>query len=265
MRVAVLACLLSACQFTPLMNRIAVGEEAMVIFVAEAGDGSTDLFAVSAGGGPVHQLTFNRPVESHPALSPDGTVVAFLRQPVRGDSTTREVAVMNLVNAAERRLPLPAEAGAPLRLAWTDDGGGILVRTTTGVWQMVAPPAAPAARRLEAGELARADTLLAVGLGHPVFAVVEPCGEGGLCAAGAGGQRQELTSRGTMPFRWGADSVAWFDQDRIEVRPLGAGRSRQVMWTRAPRNPRQATHAPGPGSSRRGESGLMEPPGPATR
>lgn len=246
------------------MNRIAVGEEPFVVFVAEGTDGSTDLFAVSAGGGPVHQITYNRPVESHPALSPDGAALAFLRESFGGDSTTREVVVMNLLNAAERRVALPPAAGVPLMVAWHEAGGTLVVRTTAGAWEVAAPPAEPRPRPLDAGELARADTLLAVGIGRPVFALVEACGPG-LCAVGGEGQRQELTSRGSMPFRWGADSLAWFDQGRIEVRPLGAGRSRQVMWSREPRNPRQATYAPGVPGNRRGESGLMEPRAPATR
>jgi len=241
------------------MNRIAVGEEPIIVLVAEAGDGSTDLFAVSPGGGPVHQLTFNRPVESHPALAPGGTMVAFLRQPLRGDSTTRQVVVMNLLSAAERDLSLPAEAGAPVGLAWDAGEAALVVATDRGTWQLAAPPGRGAARRLEGPERARADTLLAVGVGDPVFALVVTCGDGGICARGPGGEEQRLAARGTMPFRYGADSLAWFDQDRIEVRPLGAGRTRQVMWTQAPRNPRQATYAaparPVPG----GETGLVVP------
>ncbi len=251
--------LLSGCQFTPLMNRIAVGEEPIVVFVAEAGDGSTDLFAVSPGGGPVHQLTFNRPVESHPALAPGGTMVAFLRQPLRGDSSSRQVIVMNLLNASERDVPLPAEAGAPLRLAWEAGQSALVVATDRGAWQVAAPPGRGTARRLDGPDRARADTLLGVGVGDPVFALVTACGNGGICARGPGGEEQLLAVRGEMPFRWGADSLAWFDQDRIEVRPLGAGRTRQVMWTRAPRNPRQATYAAPPRPEGAGETGLVVP------
>lgn len=225
------------------MNRLAAGEEPIVVFVGEAGDGSTDLFAVSAGGGPVYQLTFNRPVESHPALAPDGSAVAFLRRPLREDSTANEVTVMNLLNAAERRLPLPAEAGAPLRVGWTPDGAGIVVATVTGPWRVEAPPAAPHPRRLDGAEAARADTLLAVGLGEPVFAIVRRCDAGGLCVHTVDGELEELTVRGSDAFRWGADSVAWFERGQIEVRPLGPGRSRPVIWSGAPRHPREASYA----------------------
>jgi len=244
------------------MNRIAVGEEPLVVFVAEAGDGSTDLFAVSAGGGPVHQLTYNRPVESHPAVAPGAAAVAFLRQPLRADSTGRVVTVMNLLNAAERELPLPDGAGAPLGVAWDEAGTAILVRTDRGTWRLVAPPGRGDPRELTGAEAARADTVLSVGIGDPVFALVESCGEGGLCAVSAAGERQQLAVRGSMPFRWGRDSLAWFDQDRIEVRPLGSGRSRQLMWTLVPRQPRQASHGTPSGPPRQGESGLVVP-GPA--
>jgi hypothetical protein len=241
------------------MNRIAVGEEPLVMFVAEAADGSTDLFAVSPGGGPVHQVTFNRPVESHPALNPAGTVVAFFRQPVRGDSTTREVVVLNLVNSAERRLALPEGAGAPLRLAWDKVGERLVVGTDRGIWEMAAPPARPEPRQLEGPAAASADTLLSVGLGEPAFALAEPCEGGAICAMSPAGERQVLAARGTGPVRWGADSLAWFDQDRIEVRPLGAGRSRQVMWSQPPDNPRQATYAAGTGAPRQVPTGLVVP------
>jgi hypothetical protein len=241
------------------MNRIAVGEEPIVILVGEAADGSTDLFAVSPGGGPVHQVTFNRPVESHPALNPAGTVVAFFRQPVRGDSTTREVVVLNLVNAAERRLALPEGAGAPLRLAWDRSGERLVVGTDRGIWEMAAPPARPEPSQLDGSAAASADTLLSVSLGEPAFALAEPCEGGAICAMSPAGERQVLAARGTMPFRWGTDSLAWFDQDRIEVRPLGAGRSRQVMWSRPPANPRQATYAAGPATVRPAPTGLVVP------
>ena len=260
LRVVLLLPSLLACQFTPLMNRLAVGEEPIIVFVAEAADGSTDLFAVSAGGSSVHQLTYNRPVESHPALSPDGSAVAFLRRPLRADSTGNEVTLMNLLNAAERQFPLPEEAGAVLRVAWTRDGGALVVRTTRGPWRIEAPPADADPRPLAGTEAAQADTLLAVALGQPVFALVKPCEGQGLCVHTVGGEVEPLTSRGSGAFRWGVDSVAWFEQERIEVRPLGPGLSRQVMWTRVPRNPREATYAAASGPPRQPETGLVAPP-----
>lgn len=240
------------------MNRMAVGEEPIVVFVADAADGSTDLFAVSPGGGAVHQLTYNRPVESHPALDPAGTVVAFFRQPPSGDSTARIIGVMNLLNAAEREIRLPATAGTPLRLAWDSGGRTLIVGTTRGTWAVPAPPARGAPARLEGPEAARADTLLGVPLGDPVLALAAPCGDG-ICAVLPSGEVQLLVPRGQMPFRWGADSVAWFDGDRIEVRPLGPGRSRHVMWSRPPARPRQATYARGTPGPTGGETGLIPP------
>ena len=251
---------LAGCQFSPLMNRIAVGEEPIVVLVGEAPDGSTDLFAGSAGGGPVYQITFNRPVESHPALAPSGTVVAFFRQPVQGDSTTRVVTVMNLLNASERTLELPDGAGAPLELGWRPTGTALLVRTTTGLWELQAPPSQATPRRLVGVEAGRAALLVLVAVGDPVFAIVDDCKDGGVCTyALDGAAPQQISPRGSGPLRWGADSVAWFDADRLEVRPLGPGRSRHVMWTQVPAHPRQATYAPGPGGPREPETGLVVP------
>lgn len=252
---------IAGCQFSPLMNRIAVGEEPIVILVGDAPDGSTDLFAASPGGGPVYQLTFNRPVESHPALAPAGTMVAFFRQPVQGDSTTRVVTVMNLLNASERELELPEGAGAPLDLAWRPSGTALLVRTTQGLYELQAPPAHPAPRRLVGEEMGRAVLEVLVAVGDPVFAIVDNCLGGGVCSYPLGvGAPQQLSPRGADPLRWGRDSVAWFDQDRLEVRPLGPGRSRHVMWTQVPAHPRQATYAPGPPRRSEGETGLVVPP-----
>jgi hypothetical protein len=231
-----------------------------VIFVGEASDGSTDLFAASPGGGSVHQITFNRPVESHPTLAPSGTAVAYFRQPVSGDSTTRIVIVMNLVNAAERELELPPDAGAPLGITWRPSGTALLVRTTRGIWEMQPPPADPAPRRLVDELMGRAALQVAVTVGDPPFAIVDDCPDGGVCSYPLDGSApQKISPAGTGPFRWGADSVAWFDQDRIEVRPLGPGRSRHVMWTQAPARPRQGTYAAGSGGPRQPETGLVIP------
>lgn len=245
------------------MNRLAPGEEPIVVFVGEAGDGSTDLFAVSAGGGTVYQLTYNRPVESRPALSPDGAAVAFLRRPLRDDGAGAEVTVMNLLNAAERQLPLPAEAGAPVAVAWSRDGRALLARTGTGIWRLDAPPADPAPRALAGAEATAADSLLGILLGSPAFARVEPCEAGGFCVRTAEGELGPLTATGREPFRWGADSVAWFDGERIEVRPLGPGRSRHLIWTQPPRNPREATYAAAVGPPPPRETGLVPPRGRA--
>lgn len=250
----------AGCQFSPLMNRIAVGEEPIVVLVGDAPDGSTDLFAASPGGGPVYQITFNRPVESHPVLAPSGTVVAFFRQPVQGDSTTRVVTVMNLLNASERELELPEGAGAPLQLAWRPSGTALLVRTSRGIWELQAPPAQPVPRRLVGEEMGRAALEVVVTLGSPAFAIVDRCQDGGICSFPLDGRApQQISARGNDPLRWGADSVAWFDQDRLEVRPLGPGRSRHVMWTQVPPRPRQATYAPGPARRPEGETGLVVP------
>lgn len=215
-----------------------------MVFVAEGGDGSTDLFASSSAGGTVFQLTFNRPVESNPRLAPGGVLLAFFRRPLRADSTARELIVMNLANNNERRIAIPEGAGAPVQLAWLEDGSAIMVKTTMGIWRVTPPPLKPNPTRLETGALAAAETTLAVALGKPVVAWAVECrSKPGVCALVEGEEIQQLSDIGTAPFRWGADSVAWFIDERIEVRPLGGGRTRQLIWSNPPSNPREATWA----------------------
>ena len=140
-------------------------------------------------------------------------------------------------------------------------GTALLVRTTQGLYELQAPPAHPAPRRLVGEEMGRAVLEVLVAVGDPVFAIVDNCLDGGVCSYPLGvGAPQQLSPRGADPLRWGRDSVAWFDQDRLEVRPLGPGRSRHVMWTQVPAHPRQATYAPGPPRRSEGETGLVVPP-----
>lgn len=238
-----LALLVIGCNFSPLMNRIAPGEEPFVVIAGEGAGGQVDLFAVGSGGGAVTQLTFTVPIERGPRLATDGTVLAFLRM---GDSlpgTAREVVVMNLLNGSERRLGLPAEAGRPESLAWGDDQATLYVRTALGVWALAAPPAPLAARRMVEGDPA-ADSAFTTWLGTPRFARAIACGPG-VCAVTARSDTVQLTPTGRDPFRWGTDSVAWFEGDELMIRPLGAGLSRRMNWTRPPVNPRDGSYARG--------------------
>ena len=255
------ATLVGACQFTPLMNRIDVGQEPIVVFVAEGSDGSTDLFASSSAGGTVFQLTYNRPVESNPALAPGGVLLAFLRHPLRADSTGRELVVMNLANNNERRIALPESAGALMQLAWLEDGSAIILKTTTGIWRVNPPPAKPDPTHLDPEKSVAAETTLAVTLGKPVIAWAAECrSTPGICALVNGEEIQQLSEIGTAPFRWGTDSVAWFIDERIEVRPLGGGKTRQLIWSNPPSNPRQAAWArPLTDSPTTRETGLVPP------
>src|SRR5258706_16357795 len=103
--------LLTACSVTPLTNKIAVGEEALVVAVGEGPDGMTDLFAAPAHGGAFVRLSYNRLVESGPRLSTSGRSVAFLRRTAGGERPA-EVVVMSLGTGGRRRVALPPGAGA---------------------------------------------------------------------------------------------------------------------------------------------------------
>lgn len=231
------------CNFSPLMNRIAAGEEPFVVIVGEGAGRQVDLFAVGSGGGAVTQLTFTVPIERGPRLSLDGTVLAYLRMSDTLPGTPREVVVMNLLNGSERRLGLPVEAGQPEALAWGDDQATLYLQTALGVWALAAPPAPAAARRVPKGDPV-ADSALTTWLGTPRFARAIPCGPA-VCAVTARRDTVRLTPTGRDPFRWGTDSVAWFEGEELMIRPLGPGLSRRMSWTRPPTHPRDGSYAKG--------------------
>jgi hypothetical protein len=235
--------MVAGCNFSPLMNQIEVGEEPFVVVVGEGADGRADLFAVSAGGGTMRQLTFTTLLERGPQLTPEGAILAFLRMRDSLATTPREVVVMNLLNGSERRLALPAEAGQPQALGWSDDQATLYVQTDRGVWAIAAPPAEPLAREVTPGDAA-ADTALTRWLGSPRFARVIRCPVG-VCVQTLRGDTTQLSASGRHPFRWGTDSVAWFDGERLMVRSLGPGLPRRVEWTSAPKGVRDGAYAAG--------------------
>jgi hypothetical protein len=244
-------CLLAACRgISPLSNKITPGEEPFVIVVGEGSDGETDLFAVSAGGGDAVRLTFTRDLESVPALHPSGGAVAFVRRAAGADPRTWLV-VLNLVNAAEREVEIPAAVGQAGRLGWSHDGALLYVGGTTAAAVTPAPPAGLALDVVAAGDPRRAaaDSSLGVLLGDPPVAEVVPCPgdstSSTFCAVGALGTVQPLGAFVQGPFRWGADSLGYFDGERLMVRSLGEGRPRHVAWTRAPGHAREATYSGG--------------------
>jgi hypothetical protein len=229
---------------SPLSNRIKVGEEAFVVFVADGEANAGDLFAVPASGGTPYQVTFTRVDESLPALSPDGSVVAFARGGLRPEAPV-SVALLNLVNGAERRVDLPAGT-AVRRIGWSGDGTEIFIRTSVGDFAAAAPPGQSVLHPVPAGEAAIADSALAVLLGDPPFASAVPCTHGGGLCARADTSESVLDPEGSAPLRWGGDSVAFFINDALVVRPLGPGRVRRVEWSRELGHPREASYAAGP-------------------
>lgn len=247
--------LLTACAVTPLTNKIRVGEEPFVVLVGEGPDRETDLFAAPAGGGAFARLTFNRAIESAPALAPKGILLAYVRES-GGAQPKREVVVHNLVTNGEGVIPLPASSGAPSRLGWSGDGSSLFVRTEGGTFRSLG--AAGPAEPVSADWAARADTALAVLVGEPAFGEVIGCtgGGGGLCVRAASGENTPLAPDGRDPFRWGGDSIAYVRQGTIEIRPLSAGRPRRPVWKEAPANLRSPTYHPGRGAQLPRATGL---------
>lgn len=239
---------LAGCTLPPLRGVAEIGKDPYAVFVAK-GTGGTDLYVARSDAATVVPLTFTPVTELGPALSPDGAMVAFLREPWPADtSATRSVWLINLLSGAERELALPRKVTErPERVGWSADGSTIFLRTDRGVWRFATPPAAADPRPLRAAERAAADSAFMTLLGDPVFARAEECGGegGGVCVVGESGNPAVIARAGSAPARWGGDSVSYFTPDGLEVRPLGPGRPRVVEWRPAPIEPRSLTFFPG--------------------
>lgn len=242
--VAVLAALSASCRvsLSPLQNRLGIGVESYVVFVADGEAGAGDLYAASASGGPAFPVTYTRADESAPALSPDGLMLAYRRTALSEPGRAR-VWVMNLLSGAEREIPAPASAG---RIAWSADGSVLYVEGSGRIWSTPAPPARPAVAEVPDSARARADSAFWVLLGDPPVGRLMACeGGSGLCMPGGSGPPAVLAAQGRSPVRWGPDSVGYFLGDVFAFRPLGGGTVREVRWTRMPERPREATGFPG--------------------
>jgi hypothetical protein len=236
--------LLAACEstFLPLRGKLEVGRDPMVVFVGGDGAAGGDLYALSTAGGPVIPLTFSAVGEMQPALSPNGGAVAFLRGGSLTDSAPASVWVMNLTNGAERQIDLPRGAGPPEQVAWAEGGRSLVLRAGGGLYRAEAPPANGVSRPVVGAERAAAESALAVLLGRPAFARAVPCEHAeDLCVVGDSGIPSLLARGAREPARWGDDSVAYLEVDRLVVRPVGPGRARTVEWSAVPARPRQPT------------------------
>lgn len=233
--------LLGACSLSPVHRKIRVGEEPFVVFVAEGTDLHTDLFAALPTGGTPVRLTFTPLVESSPRLTSRGDVVAFLR--TRRDSNGVDLVVFNLLNGAERLLELPDGARNIEALGWSDDDRAIYLRTTGQLWRVEAPPADLRVTLLEGADADTAAVAVTTRLGTPRFATAMPCVDGGICVVGPTGVPTRVSATGSGPFRWGGDSLAWFDGDEMVVRPLGGGTARRLSWETEVVHPREGSYA----------------------
>lgn len=234
--------LLTSCDPTlpPLRGQMEIGRDPYAVFVGGSGPNS-DLYAIRPEGGQPIRITFTNVAELRPALSPDGGGLAFLRGASLRDSTPTTIWVMNLLSGAERELVLPRAAGRPLRLGWEPGGTSLVVATETGLYRVAAPPETAEPRPIDPRQSAHAESSLGVLLGDPVFARVVRCENAvDLCVTGDSGPA--VLARGARDaVRWGADSVAFFVGDNLQIRPLGAGRPRRLVWSNAPKQPREVT------------------------
>jgi hypothetical protein len=212
----------------------------MVVFVGGDGAAGGDLYAVSTSGGRAIPITFSTVGEMRPALSPDGGAVAFLRAGSLTDSAPASVWVLNLINGAERQVELPDDAGPPEQAGWTDGGRRLVLRAGGRLYRAEAPPAEGTARPVPVAQRASAESALAVLVGRPAFARAVPCANPeDLCVVGDTGSPALFAPGAREPARWGDDSVAYLEGDRLVVRPLASGRARQVEWSGLPARPRQ--------------------------
>lgn len=228
-----------------MRHKIEAGQDPFVVFVADAPDGRGDLYAMTPVGSDVVQLTFSLPAEWSPSLSPNGTVVAFIRSREESDTTNAKVWLLNLLNGAERGLALPDSSGAPVRVAFTDGGRQLLVQTTARMFRVMAPPARP-----DAEEIPVDPSLFSLRVGTPSFARIGECaGSKALCVFPDSGSAVALAEGARDAARWGDDSLAWIQGEELVVRPLGPGHPRVVKWRSSLRNPRAIAFFEGLGRS----------------
>lgn len=242
-RLAVLLLALAGCSLSPLQGRIEIGKDAFVVFVAEGSDGRTDLFAGLPTGGELSRVTFTPVEESHPALTPGGDMVAFIRHPPPTATATPRLVVLNLLNGAEREFATAATAGRVDALAWAPGGDALLLRGDGATWRIPFPADRGEPVRLDGAARAAADSLLDVLLGDPAFSRAGACADGGVCVTGPSGVPAELSAKGRDPFRWGSDSLAWFEDDQVIVRPLGPGAPHAIDWKGTATHMRQGTYS----------------------
>jgi hypothetical protein len=244
--------MLSACQsLSPLTNKVPVGEAPFVVMVGDAPDGQAELFALPAGGGEAIRFSFDRMKKYAPAIDPTGAVVAFLRRPREAsDSSPATLAVLNLLNIAVREASLPAAIGVPRRVGWSRDGAMLFVLGDSGIARSPAPPGTMNFVPVDSAgpEWPRADSATSILLGTPPLARIETCAKDCIssvakpwCVITPEGKRQEL-GRVVTPFRWGSDSLAFFENDRLLIYPMGGGHPRRMEWTHPPIRPRDGNY-----------------------
>lgn len=242
---ALVLVVLAACRGTlsPLSNKLKVGQESYVVFAADGEEGRGDIFASPPVSGPAFQVTFTRLDERAPALSPDGSMLAFLRSREATDTIGVSLVILNLINGAERRVDAPVGTDA---LRWSADGGAVVARSGSRLFRTAAPPQPLAFEPVSDTDRPGTDSLFRVLLGAPPVGEARACGNGsGVCAWLVSGDTLALSQGGTEPMTWGSDSVGYFEGGKLIVRPLGGGRTRSIRWSTTILHPREPSWFPG--------------------
>jgi hypothetical protein len=178
----------------------------------------------------VYQVTFTRVDERLPTLSPDGTMLAFMRSLAPGSVDRQALVVMNLLNGAERQEEL--KAPFPDAVAWSTDGRELYMRSGGALFRKAAPPRSLGIAPVPAEVRSAAESALSVLLGDPPLAEAVPCDSGGVCARFGDGTRQVITASGAEPARWMGDSIVYRERGDWIIRPLAGGRPRMLRVSR---------------------------------
>jgi dipeptidyl aminopeptidase/acylaminoacyl peptidase len=252
--------LLGACGdvMSPLRKLGEPGKDPYVVFVAMAANNATDLYVARPDGKDVRPVTYSPTWELAPRLSSDGAVLAYLRAADTLAATPRQLWVTNMLNGAERKLDVPADAQLSA-VAWSEDGAQVLARGRTAAGQEVLfawpmpPQSGVQPTTLEGAARAAALSRFDERLGEPAFARVVPCEAGTRFSCvevlddTVSARRPVADVPVTHAARWRGDSVIYVIGDSsVRIRPLGAGRERRMEWgPKIPIHPQDFTLFPG--------------------
>ncbi len=110
----------------------------MVVYLADCGDPTADLYSVRPDGGGVRQLTFTAAHEQSPTLSPDGSRIAYVRSESIGhgcEGCPSGLWVMDADGSHARRLTYPAVKNGSgdwdANPSWSPDGTSIVFDRST--------------------------------------------------------------------------------------------------------------------------------------
>jgi Tol biopolymer transport system component len=118
----------------------------LVVYLADCGDPTADLYAVGANGSGLRQLTWTAAHEQSPVPSPDGRQIAYVRSPSIGhacEGCPSGLWVMNADGTHARRLTFPVVKGGTgdwdADPSWSPDGTSIVFDRSTinGNWHLM--------------------------------------------------------------------------------------------------------------------------------